>query len=83
MNLSVYEMLESVEKQDTKQKKIDMLRSYSNVQALMTGLTCIGRVDRNQFNPCLNCLVGEKQTQLIERPTIRATALGFVSGLRL
>jgi hypothetical protein len=38
MNLSVYEMLESVEKQDTKQKKIDMLRSYSNVQALMTVL---------------------------------------------
>lgn len=38
MNLSVYEMLENVDKQDTKQKKIDVLRSYSNVQALMTVL---------------------------------------------
>jgi hypothetical protein len=36
MNLSVYEMLEIVDKQDTKQKKMDMLQKYSDVQALMT-----------------------------------------------
>ncbi len=38
MNLSVYEMLEIVDKQETKQKKMDKLQKYSNVQALMTVL---------------------------------------------
>lgn len=35
MNLSVYEMLENVDKEKTKAKKIELLRQYSDTRALM------------------------------------------------
>ena len=35
MNLSVYEMLENVDKEKTKAKKIERLREYSSTKALM------------------------------------------------
>ena len=51
------------------------------MQALMTGLTRIPGIDLNNQNPISNPFVLKELTQLVERPTIRATALGFVARL--
>jgi len=48
---------------------------WVNVQAVVTGLTGISRIDRNHLHPCLNGFVGNEQAQLIERPAIRPSAL--------
>jgi len=52
-----------------------------DMQALSTRLGCVGGVYQHRLNTVLNALVGNKAAQLIECPTIRATAFRLVSGL--
>lgn len=50
---------------------------WMNVQTAMARLTRVRRIDCNHLNACLDCLVGNKQSQLIERPAIRTSSLRF------
>ena len=51
------------------------------MQAFSARLGRVGRVHQHRFNTVFNALVGNKPTELIERPTIRATAFCLASGL--
>ncbi len=50
-----------------------------NMQALVTGSTGISRIHSDDLNSCLDCLVREKQAQLVERPTVAASTLCFIA----
>jgi hypothetical protein len=51
------------------------------MQALMTGLARISGIDLNNRNTLSHSLVLKEMTELVERPTIRATALSPISRL--
>ncbi len=46
-----------------------------DVQALMANLAGMARINQNQLHSEFDCLVCQKQPQLIERPAIRSTSL--------
>lgn len=51
-----------------------------DVEALVACLACVGRVDQNKAYRILDGLIFQELTQLIERPTIRASAFSLVPG---
>jgi DNA-binding HxlR family transcriptional regulator len=52
-----------------------------NVQTLVAGLAGVGRIDPHNLYSSAQSFVVNKQSQLVERPTIRPSTLSFFAGL--
>ena len=58
-----------------------LIASGADMVADVASLAGVGRVNCHQQGAVIQALVVQKHPQLEERPTIRAAAFGFVSGL--
>lgn len=60
---------------------IGLIGGGVNVQALVTSLRGITRIDGNNFHASTQSFVTNKQSQLVKSPTVRPSSLRFGSGL--